>query len=60
MYKFIISNGFIYYKETSYVQDPTYLWIPGKPGTYTVSVLIKNEVSYGKYDQMKSFQIEVK
>jgi len=59
MYKYIISNGYIYYVETSYRLQPDYIWVPGKSGTYRVSVLVKNSKSFGKYDYMKTFTVEV-
>ena len=59
LYKFIISNGYIYYVETPYSVDPTYIWVPGKAGNYTISVLVKNRVSFGKYDAVGSFVVNV-
>ena len=59
LYKFIISNGYIYYVETPYSVDPTYIWVPGKAGDYTISVLVKNRVSFGKYDAVNSFTVGV-
>lgn len=50
MYKFIISANNYFYKETSYSLSPTLTFITGKAGTYKVQVLVKNDVSYGKYD----------
>jgi hypothetical protein len=51
MYKFIITtpNSF-FTKETSYSLSPKLTFIAGKAGEYTVRVLVKNDVSYGKYD----------
>lgn len=59
MYKYIISSGSYYYIETQYTADPTYTWIPGKAGTYSVSVLVKSDVSFGKYDAVKTFEVTV-
>lgn len=59
LYKYIISNGFIYSVETAYSADPTYMWVPGKAGNYTISVLVKNQVSFGKYDAVESFTVTV-
>jgi hypothetical protein len=59
MYKYIISNSFLYNVETAYSVDPNYLWVPGKAGSYRVQVLVKNSESFGKYDFAKSFNIVV-
>lgn len=59
LYKFIISNGYIYYVETVYSADPTYIWVPGKSGNYTINVLVKSQASFGKYDVIESFVVSV-
>jgi len=59
LYKYIISNGYIYYVETAYSPDPFYTWVPSKAGTYRISVLVKNQTSFGKYDAVRSFEIQV-
>jgi len=59
LYKYIISNGYIYYIETQYSPEPRYLWTPGKAGDYTVSVLVKNQDSFGKFDISRRFTVRV-
>lgn len=59
LYKYIISNDFIYYRETTYSTNPNYTWIPAKAGQYRISVLVKNTRSFGKYDFVQTFTVEV-
>jgi len=59
LYKYIISNGYIYYVETPYTFDSNYIWIPGKSGEYKVSILIKNQDSFGKYDMVETLTVDV-
>ncbi|MHB1454838.1 MAG: DUF6273 domain-containing protein [Saccharofermentanales bacterium] len=59
LYKFIITNGFVYYVETAYSADPTYTWIPAKAGEYTIAVLVKSMASFGKYDAVREFTVDV-
>jgi len=35
------------------------LWTPRKAGTYEIMVLVKNDVSYGKYDAIKRVTVTV-
>ena len=35
------------------------VWTPRKAGTYTVSVLVKNQASFGAYDAMQTFTVTV-
>ncbi len=49
----------IFIVETPYEVSPNYLWVPGKAGSYKISVLVKNSKSFGKYDFMKSFTVNV-
>ncbi|MEI6579294.1 MAG: Ig-like domain-containing protein, partial [Eubacteriales bacterium] len=34
-------------------------WTPRKAGTYKISILVKNEASFGKYDAMETFTVNV-
>jgi hypothetical protein len=36
-----------------------YVWIPKKPGTYEISVLVKNGVSYGRFDAIQKVTVIV-
>jgi len=36
------------------------VWTPRKAGTYTISVLVKSDASFGAYDAAKTFEIIVK
>jgi len=44
----------------NYSSDRECVWVPGKAGTDIIYVLIKNEVSFGKYDAIKSFIVTVR
>ncbi len=35
------------------------VWVPRKAGTYTISVLVKSSASFGKYDEIRAFEITV-
>jgi len=59
LYKYIISNSFIYYIETQYSPDPDYNWIPGKAGEYKISVLVKSRSSFGKFDVIETFTLQI-
>jgi len=59
LYKFIISDGYLFYIETSYSADPTYTFMAGPARDYRVSVLVKNSASFGKYDFAKTFTVQV-
>jgi hypothetical protein len=43
----------------NYSADSNCVWTPRKAGTYTISVLVKNNASFGAYDAMESFEITV-
>jgi hypothetical protein len=36
------------------------IWVPRKAGTYTISVAVKNGVSFGEYDSVHTFTVTVK
>jgi len=59
LYKFIISDGYLFYIETGYSPSPSYTFISGAARDYRVSVLVKNQKSFGKYDAVKTFTIPV-
>ncbi len=59
LYKYIITNNFIHYVETPYSASPAYTWVPGKAGDYKINVLVKNSQSFGKYDFIKTFNLNV-
>jgi len=59
LYKFIISDGYLFYIETGYSADPTYTFVAGSARTYNVSVLVKNSASFGKYDAVDTIQVIV-
>lgn len=59
LYKYIIYNSNIFYIETKFSPDPNYTWIPAKGGDYTIAVLVKNKASFGKYDDVKTFVVNV-
>ncbi|HZK38621.1 MAG TPA: InlB B-repeat-containing protein, partial [Clostridia bacterium] len=43
-----------------YSVDQHCVWTPRKAGmTYTISVLVKNQTSFGKYDAIESFEVTV-
>lgn len=60
LYKFTVQNDAT---GLSTIQDYSAnqhcVWMPRKPGKYTVSVLVKSSASFGKHDQLKSFEITV-
>ena len=61
LYKFYVSDAFLGTTLTQdYSSDPNCTWIPRKAGTYTIQVLVKDGVSFGKYDAMQSFTVTVK
>lgn len=43
-----------------YSVDQNCVWTPREAGTYTISVLVKNDDSFGKFDAIASFDIVVK
>jgi len=59
LYKFIISDGYLFYIETGYSSDPTYTFVAGSAREYSVSVLVKNQTSFGKFDASRNFKIMV-
>ncbi|MEI6579646.1 MAG: leucine-rich repeat protein, partial [Eubacteriales bacterium] len=60
LYKFLVTDDAM---GTSILQNYSAnqecVWTPRKAGTYTISVLIKNDASFGAYDAMKTFEITV-
>jgi hypothetical protein len=44
----------------NYSANQTCSWVPRKAGTYTLSVLVKNKASFGRYDALQSFNVTVK
>ncbi len=59
LYKFIITNDYLHYVETSYSPNPNYLWIAGKASVYKISVLVKSADSFGKYDAISQVTVYV-
>ncbi len=43
----------------NYSADSDCIWTPRKTGVYTISVLVKNQISFGAYDEIKTFEITV-
>ena len=60
MYKFVISNGYIFYVETAYSLSNRYTWLPTKAGSYSISVFIKSLDSFGIYDRKETYTVEVR
>ena len=61
LYKFYVADknmGTTMLQQYSPIQSCQ--WTPRKAGTYTISVLVKNSASFGKYDAVKSYTITVK
>ena len=42
-----------------YSVDQYCVWTPREAGNYTISVLVKNSASFGKYDAIESWDIIV-
>lgn len=60
LYKFYVSDAAMGTTTLqSYSADSNCIWTPRKAGTYTISVLVKNDTSYGAYDAMEKFEITV-
>jgi len=60
LYKFNVGDEFLGIKTIqNYSASQVCTWVPRKAGTYTISVLVKNKASFGKYDAVKSFNITV-
>ena len=60
LYKFRVSD--VYMGATTlqgYSVNQNCIWTPRKPGIYTISVLVKNDVSYGSFDAIESVEIIV-
>lgn len=61
LYKFYVNDEFMGTSTLQgYSTDQNCIWTPRKPGTYTISVLVKNDVSFGAYDAMEQYEITVK
>jgi len=60
LYKFYVYDKDLRTQQLKgYTVDQYCVWTPRKPGVYTISVLVKNQVSFGKYDAIESFEITV-
>ncbi|HOO25368.1 MAG TPA: triple tyrosine motif-containing protein, partial [Clostridiales bacterium] len=60
LYKFYVYDKDLRTQQLKgYSIDQTCVWKPRKPGVYTISVLVKNQASFGKYDAIESFEITV-
>lgn len=60
LYKFIIADEFLGARTVqNYSINQDYVWTPRKPGTYKVSVLVKSDASFGRYDAIKTYEISV-
>ena len=60
LYKFNIGDSAMGGRtEQNYSADSNCIWTPRKAGTYTISVLVKNNASYGAYDAMETFEITI-
>ena len=60
LYKFYVYDKDLRTRQLKgYSVDQHCVWKPRKPGVYTISVLVKNQVSFGKYDAIESFEITV-
>jgi hypothetical protein len=60
LYKFNVSDSFINAQTIQqYSVDQNCIWTPRKAGTYRISVLVKNKVSFGQFDAIKSFTVTV-
>jgi len=60
LYKFYVYDKDLRTQQLKgYSIDQTCVWKPRKPGVYTISVLVKNQASFGKYDAIESFDISV-
>jgi len=61
LYKFYVSDDFLGTTQLQdYSSNQSCTWVPRKSGTYTISVLVKNRESFGKYDAIQSFTVIVK
>ena len=61
LYKFYIYDADMLNSQLKgYTVDQYCVWKPRKAGmTYTISVLVKNQHSFGKYDAIESFEVTV-
>lgn len=62
LYKFVIADNFEGLGSRTiqqYSPSRECLWVPRKSGEYRVSVLIKNEASFGAYDAMETIVVTV-
>jgi len=60
LYKFYIHDEFMLTQQLrNYSPSGDVLWTPRKAGTYEIMVLVKNQVSYGKYDAIKRVTVTV-
>jgi len=60
LYKFMVYDADMRGQQLkNYSVDQHCVWTPREAGTYTISVLVKNQVSFGKYDAIESFEIVV-
>ena len=59
LYKFYVyDNDMKNQQLKNYSVDQYCVWTPREAGTYTISVLVKNQHSFGKYDAIESFEIQ--
>ncbi|NLX94419.1 MAG: hypothetical protein GXZ02_11365 [Clostridiales bacterium] len=60
LYKFNVTDSAMGARTLQqYSINSNCVWVPRTAGTYTISVLVKNETSFGKYDMIKDFVITV-
>jgi hypothetical protein len=60
LYKFYVSDAAMGTSSLqSYSANSNCIWTPRKAGTYTISVLVKNQTSFGSYDAIEKFDIIV-
>ena len=60
LYKFYVYDADMRTTELQgYSINQNCVWTPREAGTYTISVLVKNQVSFGRFDAIESFDITV-
>ena len=61
LYKFLVyDENMREIRLRDYSINPTCVWTPRKAGlTYTISVMVKSQHSFGRYDAIESFEITV-
>jgi hypothetical protein len=60
LYKFNIADSAMGVKTVqNYSANQECIWTPRKAGTYTISVLVKSDASFGAYDAVKTFTVTV-